>query len=213
MILRLHLTTLLRRLWLQTNLYCADSGFKRISTSQTASKLRHLLKMAAAILRCFGLASVFYSGWKFFFSFFFKWKEVEMRRPSFLQSMTGVFKPVLEAPLPCTFCMSHSSNTPDSTHQLISRDCKTWAVSQYQVRKVRTCVLGSSDFASSTRECELPRTGGHKSGNSANGTAVYLITSVSSPNTVLHNTTKYNIKHHCLSLFSCKHINSRKNVS
>ncbi len=52
-----------------------------------------------------------------------------------------------------------------------------WAISQYQVRKVRTCVLGSSDFAISTRECELPRTGGHKSGNSANGTAVYLITS------------------------------------
>ncbi len=48
---------------------------------------------------------------------------------------------------------------------------ETVAVSQYQVRKVRTCVLGSSDFASSTRECELLRTGGHKSGNSANGTS------------------------------------------
>ncbi len=86
-----------------------------------------------------------------------------------------------------------------------------WAVSQYQVHKVRTCVLGSSDFASSTRECELPRTGGHKSGNSANGTAVYLITSVSSA-TLYYNTTKYDIKHHCLFLFSCKHINRRKNV-
>ncbi len=53
----------------------------------------------------------------------------------------------------------------------------TWAVSQYQVRKVRSCVLGSSDFPSSTREW----TGEHKSGNSANGTAAYLITSVSSP--------------------------------
>ncbi len=42
-----------------------------------------------------------------------------------------VFKPVLQAPLPCTFCMSPLSDTPDSTHQLISRDCKTWAVSQY----------------------------------------------------------------------------------
>ncbi len=37
-----------------------------------------------------------------------------------------VFKPVLQAPLPCTFCMSSLSDTPDSTHQLISRDCKTW---------------------------------------------------------------------------------------
>ncbi len=88
------------------------------------------------------------------------------------------------------------------------------AVSQYQVRKARTCVLGSSDFASSTRECELPRTGGHKSGNSANGTEAYFITSVSSPklSTLYYNTTKYDIKHHCLFLFSCKHINSRKNV-
>ncbi len=33
-------------------------------------------------------------------------------------------KPVLEAPLPCIFCMCLLSNTPDSTHQLVSRDCK-----------------------------------------------------------------------------------------
>ncbi len=39
---RLHLTTLLRRLGLQTNLYCSDSGYK----------LRNLFKMATAILRC-----------------------------------------------------------------------------------------------------------------------------------------------------------------
>ncbi len=83
----------------------------------------------------------------------------------------------------------------------------TKAVSQYQVCKVRTCVLGSSDFPSSTRECELPRTGELKSGNSANGTAVYLITSVSSPklSTLYYNMTNYDIKHHCLYLFSCKH--------
>ncbi len=37
-----------------------------------------------------------------------------------------VFKPVLQAPLPCTFCMCPLSDTPDSTHQLVSRDCKTW---------------------------------------------------------------------------------------
>ncbi len=35
-------------------------------------------------------------------------------------------KPVLEAPLPCTFCMSPLSNTPDSTHQLVSRDWKNY---------------------------------------------------------------------------------------
>ncbi len=33
-------------------------------------------------------------------------------------------KPVLEDTLPCTFCLSPLSNTPDSTHQLVSRDCK-----------------------------------------------------------------------------------------
>ncbi len=37
-----------------------------------------------------------------------------------------VLKPVLEAPLPCTFCISPLSNTPDSTHHLVSRDCKNW---------------------------------------------------------------------------------------
>ncbi len=39
--------------------------------------------------------------------------------------MSVVLKPVLENPQPCTFCMSPSSITPDSTHQLISGDCKT----------------------------------------------------------------------------------------
>ncbi len=33
----------------------------------------------------------------------------------------------MKYPQPCTFCMSPSSITPDSTHQLISRDCKTWS--------------------------------------------------------------------------------------
>ncbi len=45
-------------------------------------------------------------------------------------SKTVVFKPVLEAPMPCTFCMSPSSNTPDSNHQLIRGDCVTWAASE-----------------------------------------------------------------------------------
>ncbi len=66
---RLHLTTLLRRLWLQTNLYCADSG----------SKWRHLLKMAAAILR------------RIRFTFL----EAETRRPSFLQSMVHIKRSVI----------------------------------------------------------------------------------------------------------------------
>ncbi len=109
-----------------------------------------------------------------------------------------------------TACLNESSESVIHDYPFI----KTVAVSQYQVRKVRTCILGSSDFTSSTQECELPRTGGHKSGNSANGTAAYLITSVSSPklSTLYYNTTKYDIKHHCLFLFTCKHINSRKNV-
>ncbi len=41
---RLHLTTLLRRLWLQTNLYCADSGSKQISTAQTRAPNESLLR-------------------------------------------------------------------------------------------------------------------------------------------------------------------------
>ncbi len=37
-----------------------------------------------------------------------------------------VLKPVLGTPSHSIFCMSPSFNTPDSTHQLISRVCKTW---------------------------------------------------------------------------------------
>ncbi len=37
-----------------------------------------------------------------------------------------VLKPVLGTPNHSIFCMSPSFNTPDSTHQLISRVCKTW---------------------------------------------------------------------------------------
>ncbi len=40
---QLHLTTLLRRLWLQTKLYCADSGSKRSSTAQTLAPNEALL--------------------------------------------------------------------------------------------------------------------------------------------------------------------------
>ncbi len=57
--------------------------------------------------------------------------------------------------------------------------------SQYQVHKVRTCVLGSSDFG---------RT------NSANGTAAYLITSVSSP-LVIYTVLQYNEIYNTLPLF------------
>ncbi len=62
-------------------------------------------------------------------------------------------------------------------------------------------------------ECELPRT--EQSGNSANCSVTYLITSVSLPRLLqfssLYLQTKY-IKHHCLFLFSLKHINSCRNV-
>ncbi len=45
-----------------------------------------------------------------------------------------VFKPVLQEPLPCTFCMSSLSDTPDSSHQLVSRDCKAWIGCVWQGR-------------------------------------------------------------------------------
>ncbi len=41
---RLHLMTLLHRLGLQTNLYCADSGSKQISTAQTQAPNESLLR-------------------------------------------------------------------------------------------------------------------------------------------------------------------------
>ncbi len=41
---RLHLPTLLPRLGLQTNLYCADSGSKPISTVQTRAPNESLLR-------------------------------------------------------------------------------------------------------------------------------------------------------------------------
>ncbi len=43
-----------------------------------------------------------------------------------LWSKPVVLKPVLGTPNHSIFCMSPSFNTPDSTHQLISRVCKTW---------------------------------------------------------------------------------------
>ncbi len=92
------------------------------------------------------------------------------------------------------------NNLPGNIVPQCQLKSETRAVPQYKVRKVRTCVLGSSDFASSTRECELLRTGGHKSGNSENGTAAYLITSVSSP-PVSYNTIQYNEISNTLTLF------------
>ncbi len=76
-------------------------------------------------------------------------------------------------------------------------------VSQYQVRKCRTCILGSSDFASPTQECELPGMGWRKSGSSANGTPAYFIAHLGYCNFphCIYNKTKYD-----------KPINSRRNV-
>ncbi len=48
----------------------------------------------------------------------------EFREPQFPTSV--VLKPVLGTPNHSIFCMSPSFNTPDSTHQFISRVCKTW---------------------------------------------------------------------------------------
>ncbi len=56
--------------------------------------------------------------------------------------MAVVFKPVLQAPLPCTFCMSPLSDTPDSTHQLVSRDCKTWIGCVWQGRHTKCAGQG-----------------------------------------------------------------------
>ncbi len=53
-----------------------------------------------------------------------------------------VFKPVLQAPLPCTFCMSPLSDTPDSTHQLVNRDCKTWIRCVWQGRHTKCAEQG-----------------------------------------------------------------------
>ncbi len=52
-------------------------------------------------------------------------KPLIKKTTTWIQISSSVFpKPVLEAPLPCTLCMSPLSNTPDSTHQLVSRVCK-----------------------------------------------------------------------------------------
>ncbi len=48
----------------------------------------------------------------------------------------------LQAPLPCTFCMSPLSDTPDSTHQLVSRDCKTWIGCVWQGRHTKCAGQG-----------------------------------------------------------------------
>ncbi len=52
------------------------------------------------------------------------------------------FKPVLQAPLLCTFCMSPLSDTPDSTHQLFSRACKTWIGCVWQGRHTKCAEQG-----------------------------------------------------------------------
>ncbi len=44
--------------------------------------------------------------------------------------------------LSCTFCMSPSSNKPDSTHQLVSRDCKNYI--GLRLEGIRMVLLGMS---------------------------------------------------------------------
>ncbi len=48
----------------------------------------------------------------------------------------------LEPPQHCTFCMSPLSITPDSTHQLISSNSKTWNRCVRQRRHAKCAVLG-----------------------------------------------------------------------
>jgi len=122
----------------------------------------------------------------------------------------------------------YSADTEKSLveHETESFPTRTLTVSQYQLRKVRTCVLGSSDLASSTQENELPRTRGRKSGSSANGTehsawsarsgySGYLFIYILSNNktkyaTILplfvNNKTKYVVKHHSASYLTNGHV-------
>ncbi len=75
-----------------------------------------------------------------FFFFFFSWRDVMCIQTVYFT--TVVLKPVLEYPQPCTFCMSPSSITPDSTHQLISGDCKTEVGVSDKGRHTKCAVLG-----------------------------------------------------------------------
>ncbi len=61
-------------------------------------------------------------------------------------SMAVVFKPVLQAPLPCIFCMSPLSDTPNSTHQLVSRNCKTWIGCVWQGRHPKCAGQGCLQY-------------------------------------------------------------------
>ncbi len=49
-------------------------------------------------------------------------REAVHRGPTIMYSSASQTCP--QDPLPCTFCMSPLSSTPDSTHQLVRRDCK-----------------------------------------------------------------------------------------
>ncbi len=53
-----------------------------------------------------------------------------------------VLKPVLGTPNHSKFCMSPSFNTPDLTHQLISRVCKTWSGCGLWERHTKCVVAG-----------------------------------------------------------------------
>ncbi len=82
--------------------------------------------------------------WCLFFSCFYwatgmvpsvaKWKMVLL-----WQGFPNTF---LEPPQHCTFCMSPLSITPDSTHQLISSNSKTWNGCVRQRRHAKCAVLG-----------------------------------------------------------------------
>ncbi len=64
-----------------------------------------------------------------------------------------VFKPVLQAPLPCTFCMSPLSDTPNSTHQLVRLQDLNWVCLLRETYKMcRAGVLAGQPTAHSLSE-------------------------------------------------------------
>ncbi len=71
----------------------------------------------------------------------FPWS-VKSWEMSFLSSSAVVLKPVLGTPNHSIFCMSPSFNTPDLTHQLISRVCKTWSGCGLWERHTKCVVAG-----------------------------------------------------------------------
>ncbi len=104
---RLHLTTLLCWLWLQTNLYCADSGSKRISTAQTLAP-----------------NDVIYSRWQWPYwdaltsLFYILEGSGDTSSIIFLQSMAGVSNPAPGELPSCRLQLQPCCNTPVCNYEV-----------------------------------------------------------------------------------------------